>query len=102
MGKSAQDDNVIVLHTRRGGAKASRQGAGKPSRVQRGWLARGLTQSGGKLPLFDDSGQRVNDRTVRACIRNGWAEPWFDNPLKPNWLVCKITDEGREALRSFE
>jgi hypothetical protein len=61
-------------------------------------LARGLDQPGGKLPLFDHNGQRVNPRTVRACMDRGWAEPWFENPLKPDWLVCKLTDDGRKAL----
>jgi hypothetical protein len=35
---------------------------------------------------------------VRACIAHGWAEPWFGNPLKPDWLVCKLTEKGRRAL----
>lgn len=70
----------------------------KPSSTQRKWLERGLTQAGGKLPLFDEYGQQVNAQTVKSCIRNGWAEPWFSNPLKPDWLVCKLTDLGREVL----
>lgn len=65
---------------------------------QRRWLARGLAQAGGKLPLFDADGQRISRRTVEACIRAGWAEPWFDNPLKPDWLVCRLTDQGRTVL----
>jgi len=64
--------------------------------VQLAWLRRGLEQPGGKLPLFDAEGKRVSERTVRACIAQGWAEPWFDNPVKPDWLVCKLTGEGRE------
>lgn len=63
--------------------------------VQRKWLRGGLHQPGGKLPLFDENGQRVSARTVQSCIRNGWAEPWFANPLKPDWLVCKLTHLGR-------
>ncbi|WP_316976842.1 hypothetical protein [Shumkonia mesophila] len=59
---------------------------------------RGLDQPGGKLPLFDTTGQRVSERTVRSCIEKGWAEPWFANPLKPDWLVCKLTAEGRAIL----
>ena len=55
-------------------------------------------QPGGKLPLFDAMGQRISERTIKSCIRQGWAEPWFDNPLKPNWTVCKITALGRRAL----
>ena len=66
-----------------------------PTAVQRAWLRRGLDQPGGKLPLFDAEGQQVCERTVRACIDKGWAEPWFSNPLKPDWVVCKLTENGR-------
>lgn len=69
---------------------------GTPSESQAKWLARGLTQAGGKLPLFDAEGQSISPRTVQSCIDNGWAEPWFNNPLKPDWIVCKLTDLGRE------
>jgi len=70
----------------------------RPTSQQRDWLCRGLEQPAGKLPLFDEWGQRINERTVRSCIEQGWAEPWFTNPLKPDWLVCKLTDAGRNAL----
>tara|TARA_R100001143_G_C3351621_1_gene129874 strand:+ start:891 stop:1181 length:291 start_codon:yes stop_codon:yes gene_type:complete len=74
-------------------------GAGpQPTAQQRKWLRRGLNQAGGKLPLFDEVGQKVSDRTVNACIEHGWAEPWFNNPLKPDWQVCKLTDAGRRLL----
>jgi hypothetical protein len=59
------------------------------------YLRRGLAQPGGKLPLFDLDGQEVNAALVRRCLGRGWAEPWFNNPLKPDWLVCKLTDAGR-------
>ena len=72
--------------------------AGRPTAAQRRYLQRGLTQAGGKLPLFDEDGQQVNPQTVHSCIERGWASPWFANPLKPDWLVCRITDEGRLAL----
>ena len=68
------------------------------SEAQRKWLSCGLEQAGGKLPLFDEYGQQINPQTVQSCIRNGWAEPWFANPLKPDWLVCKLTDLGKEVL----
>ena len=67
----------------------------RPSPTQMIWLRRGLDQPGGKLPLFDVQGKQVSPRTVRACIDQGWAEPWFANPLKPDWLVCKLTASGR-------
>ncbi|HEY7991925.1 MAG TPA: hypothetical protein VID77_11100 [Stellaceae bacterium] len=69
-----------------------------PSAIQRHWLARGLTQPGGKLPLFDEFGQSIDPRTIRACVERGWAEPWFANPLKPDWLVCKLTEAGRALV----
>jgi hypothetical protein len=70
----------------------------KPSGVQFKWLERGLSQAGGKLPLFDDEGQKISSRTVNSCLKQGWVEPWFVNPIKPDWLVCKLTDSGRKAL----
>lgn len=69
-----------------------------PSAAQRAWLARGLDQPGGKLPLFDRDGQRISARTIAVCLENGWAEPWFSNPLKPDWLVCKLTAAGRRVV----
>jgi len=70
----------------------------RPTEAQRRWLERGLGQPGGKLPLFDTDGQRIDPRTVQACLRQGWAEPWVANPIKPDWLVCRLTDAGRLAL----
>lgn len=69
-----------------------------PTAPQLAWLRRGLDQPGGKLPLFDESGQRVGSAVVRACIGAGWAEPWFSNPIKPNWEVCRLTESGRVML----
>ena len=74
----------------------------KPSKNQILYLTRGLEQPGGKLPLFDDEGQEIDVRTIRACIKAGWAEPWFANPLKPDWLVCRLTEDGREVTKSNE
>lgn len=81
------------LHATHGEARRCR-----PTPEQREWLARGVDQPGGKLPLFDRFGQSVNARTIRACIDQGWAAPWFTNPLKPDWLVCKLTETGRTAV----
>lgn len=61
------------------------------------YLRRGLTQAGGKLPLFDLDGQQVDVAIVKRCLKQGWAEPWFNNPLKPGWLVCKLTEAGRQV-----
>jgi hypothetical protein len=64
------------------------------------YLRRGLPQAGGKLPLFDLDGQAVDPRLVRHCLVQGWAEPWFNNPLKPDWLVCKLTEQGRRIAEA--
>ncbi len=71
----------------------------RPTPAQVAWLKRGLAQPGGKLPLFDELGQHYDPRTVRACLDKGWAAPWIGNPLTPAWLVCKLTEAGRNAVR---
>jgi hypothetical protein len=70
----------------------------KPTIAQRSYLARGLDQPGGKLPLFDEAGRGIDRKTVESCIERGWAEPWFANPMKPGWLVCKLTPAGYRLL----
>ena len=70
----------------------------RPSEPQRRYLERGLSQPGGKLPLFDADGREVASRTVQACVANGWAEPWVRNPIKPDWLVCRLTAKGYAVL----
>ena len=91
------ESNVVSLDRARP-RRPSVPRPGRPSPIQRAYLARGLGQAGGKLPLFDREGQRYSERTIRSCIGQGWAEPWFNNPMKPDWLVCRLTDSGREAL----
>ena len=79
-----------------------RDGAGRPSlrptAAQRNYLQLGLDQPGGKLPLFDRNGAGIDRKTVESCVAKGWAEPWFANPMKPDWLVCKLTPAGYAAL----
>lgn len=70
----------------------------KPTWAQIRYLIRGLKEPGGKLPLFDDEGQEIDLRTIRSCVVRGWAEPWFSNPVKPDWLVCKLTPSGYKIL----
>jgi len=74
------------------GRGADTQGA--PSAAQLAYLGRGLTQPGGKLPLFDPDGREVPAETIRVCLERGWAEPWFANPIKPDWVVAKLTADG--------
>lgn len=70
----------------------------RPTEPQRRYLERGLTEPGGKLPLFDRDGRQVPRKTVEACIAHGWAEPWTANPIKPDWLVCRLTPAGYRVL----
>ena len=83
--------------TRRAGQRP-KPASGTPTATQRNWLKRGIDQPGGKLPLFDINGKRIDTRTIRRCVEAGWAEPWFSNPIKPDWLVCKLTDAGRSLV----
>ncbi|POF28163.1 hypothetical protein [Roseibium marinum] len=76
--------------------------AGSLTAPQRRWLLKGLDQPGGKLPLFDGNGREIPARTIRACIEAGWAEPWFSNPIKPDWLVCKLTPAAVEVLSASQ
>jgi hypothetical protein len=71
---------------------------GEPTEAQRRYLERGLREPGGKLPLFDRDGRQIPHKTIEACIAHGWAEPWFANPVKPDWLVCKLTAAGYRVL----
>ena len=76
-------------------------GKARPNAAQRRYLSRGLAQPGGKLPLFDENGQHVHPALVKACVEHGWAERWFGNPLKPDWLICKLTEEGRRLISKY-
>jgi hypothetical protein len=70
----------------------------RPTEPQRRYLERGVTQPGGKLPLFDADGREVPVRTIQSCIAHGWAEPWIHNPIRPEWMVCKLTAKGYAVL----
>jgi hypothetical protein len=82
----------------KGAAVTSPEGAGPPTPAQRRYLARGLEEAGGKLPLFDEDGREIPQRTIESCIARGWAEAWAKNPIKPDWLVCRLTTAGYRAL----
>ncbi|SDU25100.1 hypothetical protein SAMN05428979_2542 [Stappia sp. ES.058] len=97
MGGMAQGKNEAPRTTSRRQPRGSGLSK-KPTRAQRAWLVRGLSEAGGKLPLFDAQGGRIAEKTIRACLAAGWAEPWFSNPIKPDWLVCRLTDDGRAVV----
>jgi hypothetical protein len=82
----------------REGRGESLSGGIRPTEAQRRYLERGLTEPGGKLPLFDRQGRQIPHKTIETCIAHGWAAPWFANPIKPDWLVCKLTPAGYQAL----
>src|ERR1043166_7163958 len=70
----------------------------RPTEPQRRYLERGLSEPGGKLPPFDRDGRQVPRKTIEACIAHGWADRWTANPIKPDWVVCKLTSAGYRAL----
>jgi hypothetical protein len=74
-----------------------RQPCGRPRRNDA--ISSGVSiKPGGKLPLFDRDGREVPRKTIASCIAHGWAEPWTRNPIKPEWLVCRLTSEGYRVL----
>jgi hypothetical protein len=91
VGKSRQDGSSPLQ-------KARHPAVPQPTEPQRRYLARGLEEAGGKLPLFDADGREVPHKTIEACIAHGWAEAWVPNSIKPDWLVCRLTPEGYRAL----
>jgi len=74
----------------------------KPTPAQIDYLRLGRNQAGGKLPLFDRDGQQIKASTIKSCVANGWAVPWFNNPIKKDWLVCKLTRKGLMLLQSID
>lgn len=83
----SSEELVVVAHA-----------GAKPTWAQTRYLLRGLKEPGGKLPLFDKEGQQIDVRTIRSCIEKGWVKPWFKNPIKPDWLVCRLTAAGYKIL----
>lgn len=70
----------------------------RPTDAQRRYLERGLTEPGGKLPLFDRDGREVPRKTIESCLAHGWAQRWLNNPVNPDWLVCRLTVAGCRAI----
>ena len=66
--------------------------------AEKAYLSLGLRQPGGKLPIFDQSGQTIPPSIIRKCLEKGMIERWFANPMKPDWLVCRLTEAGRRAI----
>jgi hypothetical protein len=88
-------NEAVNMPVKRGGVTRP---ALRPTAAQKKYLSLGLDQPGGKLPLFDRNGAGIDRKTVESCIAKGWAEPWFANPVKPDWLVCKLTSAGYAVL----
>lgn len=96
---SGPTNEAIGLEVPKTSASDQVSSSTRPSSAQLRYLKRGLNQAGGKLPLFDETGQQISAKTIKACIVNGWATPWFNNPVKPEWLVCKLTELGRKKAK---
>lgn len=77
------------------------ESARAPTRAELAYLRRGMRQPGGKLPLFDRRGQEISAVIIQNAIAQGWAEHWFANPVKPDWLVCRLTPSGRAMVQQY-
>ena len=76
--------------------RPTRRPSKRPTPRQLEWLRDGLDRPGGNLPMFDQYGQRVSDRTVKSCVERGWAET-RDEAMR-NWQLCQLTSAGRRVL----
>ncbi|WP_373085124.1 hypothetical protein [Sneathiella sp.] len=72
-----------------------------PTIAQLKYLRLGRFQPGGKLPLFDADGQQISSVVINSCLRKGWVRHWFANPIKPDWVVCKLTNEGLKTVDKY-
>jgi hypothetical protein len=84
--------------SKNGNSDAQNAAGVRPTQAQRRYLAHGLNQPGGKLPLIDRDGREIPEAIIEACVAHGWAQPWGTNPIKPDWLVCRLTFEGYRVL----
>jgi len=66
----------------------------KPSEAQRVWLSKGLQQPGGKLPLFDEWGQKVSSRTVRFWVQVD--TQWIGASIGKETLHYRYRPDGRD------
>ena len=64
----------------------------------RNWLRGGLDRADGRLAIFDTFGEPVDKGVIKSAIAAGLAEPWFSSPMRPQWMVCRLTPKGRDAL----
>ena len=48
-----------------------------------------------ELLLQIEDGPCLGVRLGGPLLDQGWCEPWFANPMKPDWLVCRLTTTGR-------
>lgn len=97
-GEASGPDGGVGDDARPDAATSDKVGSVRPTDAQRRYLQRGLTQPGGKLPLFEPDGREVPRKTITSCMAHGWAEPWVNNPVNPEWVVCKLTPEGYRIL----
>lgn len=62
------------------------------------WLQGGFDRTDGRLAIFDTFGEPVNKAVIKSAISSGLAEPWFSSPMRPQWMVCRLTPKGRAAV----
>ncbi len=66
---------------------------------ERSYLLMGTDSPRGRLPLFDAHGQEVKQAVIKSCISKGYVERWFANPMRPQWVMFRLTDKGRQAIK---
>ena len=74
----------------------------RPTDAQRRYLERGLTEPGGKLPLFDRDGREVPRKTIESCMAHGWAEPGLNNPIKASAADLKFLQQLQQIHQELQ
>ena len=69
------------------------------SQAQLSYLMGGMTRIDGKLPLFDESGEKIPQPTIDAVVKKGWAEPVYTRTFLKDMGIYRITDLGKQILK---
>jgi len=69
------------------------------SAAQVTYLLGAVDRLDGKLPLFDEKGDKIPQPTIDAVVSKGWAEPVYTRTFLKDMDIYRITDLGRKILK---
>ena len=72
-----------------------------PSLAQQKYLKKGAKHRWGRLPLFDEDGQRYADSTISSCFNAGWIVPAYEKDFMKGAPIFALTDYGHEVVQNL-